>query len=262
MTSNKITLSASLVIYKNDPEMLNQVLTSFGKIPVKSTLVVIDNSPTPELSNLFIAHENVEYFHMDGDNLGFGKAHNVALSKISASPYHLVLNPDVYFEDGVVPELIAQLETSSDIGLIQPKVLFPDGRIQYLCKRYPTFLTFFVRRFIPKSLHSLIQKRMDWYEMRDTGYDKTMDVPVLSGCFMLFRRTCLDEVGYFDDKMFMYCEDFDLTLRMARKYRTVFYPHVHIFHHWNRGSHKSLKLTWVFIRSAIYFFNKHGWRIA
>lgn len=258
----EIMLSASLVTYRNDILMLKQLLDSFQKIPISSVLIVIDNSPTPELRDFFVLYDDVIYHHMNGENLGFGKAHNLALSKTPFSPYHLVLNPDIYFDENVVPELLDYLENNSEIGLIQPKVLFPDGQLQYLCKRYPTFLTFFVRRFIPKRFQFFIQKRMDWYEMRDTGYDQIMDVPVLSGCFMLFRREYLDEVGYFDDEMFMYCEDFDLTLRMARKYRTVFYPYVHVFHHWNRGSHKSLKLTWVFIRSAIYFFNKHGWRIA
>ena len=59
----------------------------------------------------------------------------------------------------------------------------------------------------------------------------------------------------------MYLEDADINLRMAKKYKTVFYPHVHIFHHWAKGSYKSLKLTIINIQSAIYFFNKHGWKI-
>jgi GT2 family glycosyltransferase len=97
--------------------------------------------------------------------------------------------------------------------------------------------------------------------MRDMGYDKTAEVLYLSGCFMLFRKKYLDEIGYFDEDIFMYFEDADITLRMAKKYKTVFYPHVHIFHHWAKGSYKALNLTIINIQSAIYFFNKHGWKL-
>ncbi len=78
---------------------------------------------------------------------------------------------------------------------------------------------------------------------------------------MLFRRKHLDEIGYFDENIFMYLEDADITLRMSKKYRAIFYPYVQIFHYWAKGSHKSVKLILIAIRSAIYLFNKHGWKL-
>ena len=48
--------------------------------------------------------------------------------------------------------------------------------------------------------------------MRDVGYDKITDVIYLSGCFMLFRKEYLDEIGYFDENIFMYFEDADITI--------------------------------------------------
>ncbi|MFN9734309.1 MAG: glycosyltransferase family 2 protein, partial [Microcystis sp.] len=129
-----------------------------------------------------------------------------------------------------------------------------------LCKRQPTVLTLFIRRFIPKKMQFLFKKRLDWYEMRDISYNQIMEVPIISGCFMLFNRKYLDEIGYFDKNMFMYFEDYDLTLRMSKKYKTILYPHVNIYHHWARGAHNSTKLAIVFAQSAVYFFNKHGWK--
>ncbi|RUS95242.1 glycosyl transferase family 2 [Dulcicalothrix desertica PCC 7102] len=255
---DKAILSVSLVVYKNNPELLRKVISSIFETPFKIHMTVVDNSPTSQLSTLFSGVKNIDYLYNDSNNYGFGKAHNIAINHFNAR-YHLVVNPDVYFNANVIPELIKYLESNQDIGLISPIIYYPNGEIQYLCKRYPSIFLLFARRFIPKKLQILFQKHLDWYEMRDIGYGNVMDVPYLSGCFMLFRRKYLDEIGYFDENIFMYLEDADITLRMSRKYRTVFYPHVHIFHHWGKGSYKSFKLMMINIQSAIYFFNKHGW---
>ncbi|RZK61256.1 MAG: glycosyltransferase family 2 protein, partial [Pedobacter sp.] len=93
-----------------------------------------------------------------------------------------------------------------------------------------------------------------------TNYDKIMDVPYLSGCFMLLRVESIQKVGLFDENIFMYGEETDLCRRLiASGYRTVFYPKVEIFHHFEKGSHKSWRLTKVGIQSALYYFNKWGW---
>ncbi len=256
-------LGVSLVLYKNDPEMIRQAISSLAETPIDFRLVVIDNSPVDELSTIVSTFSKfkVEYLHNDGKNLGFSKAHNLAIEKLADCDYHLVMNPDIYFDQNLIIELVDYLEKHQDIGLIQPKVFFPDGQLQYLCKRYPTFFVFFVRRFIPGIFQTAFKDYVDWYEMRDTGYSQIIDVPFLSGCFMLFRRKYLDEIGYFDENMFMYLEDADITLRMSEKYRAVFYPHVWIYHYWARGSHKSLKLAFVMTQSIFYFFNKNGWKL-
>ena len=231
--------------------------------PIKISLSVVDNSPSPELAKIFdtLNAFDVDYFYNNGLNFGFGKAHNLALGRGKEYDYHLVMNPDVYFEPNVLVELVNYLEENLDVGLIQPKIYYPHGEIQYLCKRYPSVFLLFARRFIPKPLQKLFKNYLDWYEMRDIGYERIIDVPYLSGCFMLLRRKYLDEIGFFDDNIFMYLEDADLTLRMSQKYRSIFYPHVHIYHHWAKGSYKSFRLMLVTIQSSFYLFRKHGWRI-
>jgi GT2 family glycosyltransferase len=59
----------------------------------------------------------------------------------------------------------------------------------------------------------------------------------------------------------MYFEDYDLTVRMAKKYKTIFYPFVQIYHLAGRGAYKSIKLAAIFMASGMYFFSKHGWRL-
>lgn len=257
----RLVITASLVIYRNDADVLLKSVTSLlnSDPQLDVHLSIIDNSPSPELGNIF-KDLPVDYYYNNA-NVGFAKAHNLAISRCGVSDYHLVINPDIYFEPNVISELIDYLENNQDVGLIQPKILYPHGEVQYLCKRYPTFFALFARRFLPKRFHFIVQSYLDFYEMRDMGYDKIAEVIYLSGCFMLFRRKCLDEIGYFDENIFMYLEDADITLRMSKKYKTIFYPYVHIFHYWAKDSYKSFKLMLVNIQSAIYFFNKHGWKI-
>ena len=86
-----------------------------------------------------------------------------------------------------------------------------------------------------------------------------MDVPYLSGCFMLLRNDCLRKIGLFDENIFLYTEDIDLTRRIHKHYRTVFYPDVSIYHIHERGSYKSLVPFLIHLRSAVKYFNKWGW---
>jgi GT2 family glycosyltransferase len=251
---------ASLVLYQNDIQMIQQLLSSIADTALKIELIVVDNSPTPELSIIFKDIEYIQYFH-DPTNPGFSTSHNWAISKIEDVDYYIVLNPDIYFEPEVIPQLIDYLDKNTEIGLIQPKICFPNGDIQYLCKRYPSLLILLIRRFVPKSLHFFWRNYLDRFEMKDVGYDKIIDVIYLSGCFMLFRKKYLDEIGYFDENIFMYFEDADITIRMSEKYRSVFYPHTQVFHYWARGSYSSWKLAVINIQSAFYFFCKHGWKI-
>jgi GT2 family glycosyltransferase len=255
-------LTVSLVLYQNAPKIVSETLSSITNTLIEYKLCIIDNSPTPKLQALCINFPYIEYYH-NPSNPGFGTAHNMAILKLNSeeAPYHLILNPDLYFEPSVIPALINYLEQHHEIGLIQPKICFPSGKTQNLCKRYPSLLVLFIRRFIPKQLHFPFRDYLDYFEMKDMGYNKIADPIHLSGCFMLFRKKYLDEIGYFDEIFFMYFEDVDITIRMSAKYRSVFYPYVQVFHYWARGSHTSWRLAIAHARSAFYFFCKHGWKI-
>lgn len=252
-------LSISIVTYKNDIDKLIEVLKSLKPLLLKHETIIVDNSPESNINFLCDIFPGIHYFH-NPSNPGFGTAHNLAVSKVSNCKYHLVLNPDVYFKPDVIPELLQYLDTNPDVGLVQPKVYSPNGDIQYLCKTYPTFLVLFARRFIPTQFQFLIKDKLESFEMRETGYNSIVEAQYLSGCFMLFRRSCFDEIGGFDENIFLHMEDADITYRMSKKYKAIFYPHVHIFHHWARGSHKSISQTINTIQSALHFFNKHGWK--
>lgn len=251
---------ASIVVYNNPPEMLKDAAESFlnsSNLNVK--LYVIDNSPTSALESVF--SELPVSYHFNGKNVGYGKAHNWALNQAEPSKYHLILNPDIVFSKGVLEELIQYMDMHQDVGIICPRVLNEDSTIQYLNKRQPTVFDLFIRRFIPSWLRFIFKRRLDYYEMKDVGYDGIYDVPFIPGSFMLCRTHILKEVGGFDPRYFMYFEDADLSRKVQQhNYRTVYYPYVTVTHIWERASHKSKKMALILIVNGIRYFNKWGWK--
>lgn len=252
-------LTASIVAYKSPAAILAQAIHSFLSATEDSRLFLIDNSPTDQLK--YLAYDPRITYIFNSKNIGFGAGHNISLRKIvNESKYHVVLNPDVYFDKNVLTTLYNYMEQSSDIGLIMPKVLYPDGRLQPVCKLLPSPKTLIVRRFL-NFLTTMHDKENYRYELHESGYDKIIEAPFLSGCFMFLRTEALRTVGLFDERFFLYTEDTDLSRRIHKYYRTIFFPGVSIYHYHQRGSYKSPVLLWRNILSAIKYFNKWGWAI-
>lgn len=251
-------LNVSIVLYNNEKSQLKKIIKTFLDIDLDIILYLVDNSNNDDLKELASMDNRIMYI-FNNVNLGYGTAHNIAMQKSIEEnvPYHLVLNPDIYFENGVIEELFKYMEMNDNIGNIMPRVLYPDGKIQYLCKLLPTPIDLIFRRFIP--FKKLKEKRNKQYELHFTGYNQIMHVPNLSGCFMFLRTSALQEVGLFDENIFMYLEDVDLNRRLGKKYKTIFYPDVHITHEYAKESYKNRKLLKYHIQSAVYYFNKWGW---
>jgi GT2 family glycosyltransferase len=248
--------SCAVVSYCHEPDEIAPLLASLARCVPPPLLYLVDNSPTPALAQVAAAHHAV--YHHQPDNPGFACAHNRALREAleQGSDYHFVVNPDIRVVPDALPPMLAFMEQHRDVGLLAPRVHFPDGRLQPLCKLLPEPVNLAVRRFFPW-LHRLRGRAQ--YEMHSSGYDHVMDVPVLSGCFMLMRCDTLRRVGLFDERFFLYFEDVDLSRRIGRVARTVFFPDVHVEHGYAAGSYRNARLLWHHIVSAVRYFNKWGW---
>lgn len=251
-----MNLTASIVVYKNDARILGNTIKSCLQGYPDMHLYVVDNSPEDDARKL-CDDPRITYI-FNGKNLGFGPGHNVALRKVlDRSKYHIVVNPDVFFDEQVIPRMCDFMDMNPDAGLSMPKVLHPNGALQHLCKLLPKPHNLIYRRFL--RFYKAFEKHDHLYEMRFTGYNKVMDVPFLSGCFMFLRTDALKKTGLFDEKIFLYTEDVDLSRRIHRFYRTMFFPEVSIYHYHEKGSYKKWNLLLHNIESAISYFNKWGW---
>jgi len=251
---NKV--AASIVTYKTDLKILRHAVKSFQNSSVTGKLTIIDNSPTDILRER-CEEWKIDYQH-SSRNIGYGSAHNIAMKEsLDRSKYHLVLNPDVYFERDTIEKLYWFMEERQNAGLAMPMVRYPNGKIQMLCKLLPTPLNLAARRFFSSAAWS--QKINERYELAASNYNQIINVPFLSGCFMFLRTAALKQVGLFDERFFLYAEDTDLSRRINQQFETLFYPMAEIFHVHERGSYKNLEHTLYNLKSAILYFNKWGW---
>ena len=263
-------ITASIVTYNNNLLDLEGILRSLLFSPVQRVWI-IDHSDTftrleGELQEYkrrddeYLKHEGrgFQLEYIKEVNKGYGSGHNVALRMAmdEGSQYHLVVNPDVWFGAEVIPALWRLMEEDETIAQVMPKVLFLNGSVQRLAKLLPTPMDLFSRFFLPAKL---ISKRNDRFELRHSGYDKEMNVPFLSGCFMFFRVNALKSEGIFDERFFMYMEDVDITRRLHVKYKTLFFPSVSIYHRFSRLSYHNWQLSLAHMISVVKYFNKWGW---
>lgn len=257
MKTAAVEASCCIVCYHNPVDQVERLLASVTMARPAMLVYLIDNSRTDALRAL-AGRTGAVYRHQP-DNPGYARAHNWALNAAVAagSRYHLVLNPDVQLPLDGIGKLLAYMEAHPDVGLVAPRVHYPDGRLQPLCKLLPYPLELAVRRFFPLLHRS--SGRLARYELHGSGYSQVMDVPALSGCFMLMRVETVLRVGLFDERFFLYFEDVDLSRRVGRVARTVFVPHVAIVHDYGRGSYRNWRLLWHHMVSAARYFNKWGW---
>lgn len=248
-------LTASLVLYHNSMSDVNTVINCVLNSSIDK-LYIIDNSRNDSFRILEKISDKIRYIH--NENIGYGGAHNIAIREAMSlgAKYHIVVNPDIYFEKGTIESLAKYMDNNPDVGQVMPKVYFPNGELQYLCKMVPTPMDLIFKRFMPSRL---TKKSLYKFQLRFTGYNKIMNVPYLSGCFMFFRVSALREVGLFDERFFMYPEDIDITRRMHEKYKTIFFPEVSIIHAHAAASKTNIKMLKIHILNMIKYFNKWGW---
>jgi len=234
---------ASIVIYNEHQETLKKVVDGFLSIEFEKKLFIVDNSPHNALEEFCRSYENVEYI-FSGENLGFGKAHNLILKDIVDSEIHLVLNPDIYFQALELEGFLEWFASCDDVSLAIPKVLNVDGTVQDVVRDIPTPI-------------SLLKRKLKIESGELTIADKSIvEIPFAHGCFMAFKDDVFQKLGGFDERYFMYMEDIDIWIRAKKFGKTVINTNFSIYHEHRKGSSKSFKLLFYHIRSAIQFFWK------
>jgi N-acetylglucosaminyl-diphospho-decaprenol L-rhamnosyltransferase len=234
-----------------------------GAAPLAWECVVMDNDSrdgTPELVERDAAWARVI---RTGGNLGYAKAVNRGIAATRGASV-LVLNPDCVWHPGAIHALVDWLRAHPRCGIAAPRILNPDGSLEYSARGYPDSLTFLFNRY---SLLTRLWPGNRWskrYLLLGWDHASPRSVDWVSGAAMLARRTAIDAVGPMDEAFFMFNEDVDWCRRMNLAGWSVDYvPAATVMHH--IGSSKQGTSNRVILerhRGMIHYFRKHHRRSA
>ncbi len=166
----------------------------------------------------------------NNDNLGFGKANNIG-AKQSKGRILCFLNPDTLVKDGI-KNMIQYLLTNPEVGLVSPLVYEADGKtIAYLYK--PVYFHFMLQLldlfFTPIVRTLYTYKRYN--QKKNILKKKPFEAELIHGCIMLLRKEVFNQIGGFDDNIFMYGEETDMWFKLKKlKYKIMIYPNASILH--------------------------------
>ena len=273
------SLSIGIVTYRSADEVVRRLLESLSAavrraeaqtaMDVAIQLVCNDDETAPfgALSALVddLAESAPECLHCElvtgHGNIGYGAAQNLAIRRSSAD-YHLVLNPDVELDADALLESVRFLDSNPDAAIVAPRALDGSGRYAGLAKREPSVLVLLLRALSVPASSGFFGRRMGRYVYSDRlPSDRAQPIDLASGCYMFCRASALRAVGGFDERYFLYFEDYDLSRRIAVHGRIYEVPGVRIRHHGGDTARRGFGRIARFVRSGIRYFNVWGWRI-
>ena len=222
-------LSVVIVSYRCGA-LLDECLTSLeaNRADVDMEVEVVDNASGDDTVEVSRRHAWVTTTALD-ENIGFARANNVAMDRARGRAV-LVLNPDTVVPPGALRACLDELWRDPSVGLLSPRLIDREGRLDRRCHRgFPTLWSSFC--YFTTLDRVFRGPRSRRYTMGHLPETEAADVEAVSGAFMLMPRDAMVVVGGFDEQFFMYAEDIDLSLRFIEHgYRVRYWPGVDVVH--------------------------------
>jgi len=232
--------------YFNKDDTVNAVKSIFNDLKNSNLdfqMTVVDNSNNKdeieeELKEKF---PKVKYIN-SGLNIGFGKGNNLGFKSAEAR-YYFSFNPDAYIPENsnVIERMVKFMDENPKVGCVGPKILNTDGSLQHSCFRFnkSSILVKPFRHVNWDKKYQKIKKYSGELEMKNFEHDETRPVDWVLGAAMVVRNEVVKEIGWFDERYFMYLEDCDWCMRMWEAGFPVYYLHsVEVMHKHHRDSSK------------------------
>ena len=247
----------AVVVSYNSREHLRAGIEPLSRIEGVRTVVVDNASADDSLAS--ISDLPVETVRLP-QNRGFGAGCNAGW-RVGEAPYVLFLNPDATIDAAAARRLVEVLDQDADVGLVGPRILEADGSLAYSMRRFPRLRSTYARALF---LHRLFPGAAwsDELVRDDAAYEAAASPDWISGACMLVRRSVLEEIGGFDERFFLYCEDKDLCRRIrAAGHDVRFEPGATARHHGGASAPRAGLLP-VLARSRVAYARKHSGRLA
>lgn len=259
-------LSVIITSYKN-PAVLRLCLESLEKnvLCENYEILVVDSATEEDMETMMRENFPSVRFFPHAKNLGFARLVNTGLRNAKGG-YVLILNADIVIEKKSVDMLIEYLRSNPQVGLVGPKLLNFDGKIQPSRFRFYTPLIIFYRR-TPLGRLKFAKRKIDKFLYKNKDAEKPLKVDWIMGSAMMASRQSISKVGLMEENFgFMYFEDVDWCRRFWEKGLAVaYYPYAKMYHYHGKGSASasSLKavlmnrLTREHIKSGLKYFWKY-----
>lgn len=248
-----------VIVSWNTKEHLRRCLNSIYRPNVETTfeVIVVDNASSDgsaDMAELEFPQTNVI---RNSKNLGFARAANQAII-LGRGNLFMLVNPDAALADKAIDRIITFARDHPDVGIIGCKVFNEDGTLQHSCRRFPTpgvgfFRNTFLGRLFPRNRYTRTYLMTDW------DHNNLREVDWVSGACMVIRRETLSEIGMFDERYFMYCEDLDLCFRAHNAgWKVFYYPRAAATHRKGASSDQAqVRCVVTFHKSLYKFFCKY-----
>ena len=257
-----------VVVSLNTRELLRECLTTLAHESGGLTCetIVVDNASRDGSADMVASEFPDAVLVRSGSNLGFAAANNLAFAKATGR-YVVLLNSDAFLTPGALAGVVRAMDDRPDIGLGGVRLVGRDGAWQPSARMFPSLLN----DFLSLSGLSMRYRTSRFFGRMDrTWADPSASASVdwVPGAFSIIRRSVLEQVGYFDERFFLYYEEVDLCRRIKNAGYAVWYWPEYSVVHLGGESSKTItqlsmskagsQLTLWRMRSALLYHRKHG----
>ncbi len=252
-------LSCIIINYKNSAPLKDCLASVYQTVQeIDFEVIIVDNSENdPGLQHLKKLYSKAQFIS-NSSNVGFAKANNQA-AKIAQGNVLIFLNPDTILSDQAINSMHKHFCSHKEIGALGPKVVNPDGSLQYSCRRFPTLWTGLFNRYSILSRLFPENRFTRQYLMRDFDHNEIRQVDWLSGCCLMVSKNIFEQSHGFDEKYFLFNEDVDLcrTIKQAGK-EVVYFPEVTVTHQVSTSNSKTTARVIIQRHlGMMHYFKKH-----
>lgn len=254
------TLDLSITICSwNTREDLRACLASLERVRDEAQfgVIVVDNASADGSADMTAQEFPWVRLIRSETNLGFTKGHNLAMKEANGRIL-MPLNSDTIVHDGALAKIVAFMGEHLDVGVLGPKLLNPDGSLQFSCRRFPTPMAALFRNTPLGKLFPNNRYARE-YLMQEWPHDEPREVDWVSGAAMCIRREAYEQLGGFDETFFMFLEDVDVCYRAWQLgYKVMYFPDAVITHAIGKSTDKAAnRMIRQFHKSMYLFYRKH-----
>lgn len=256
MPGEKVKLSIIIVNW-NTRDLLAACLASVCAHPPQGRyeLLVVDNASNDGSPALVRERFPQVRLIVKEENVGFARGNNEALS-LCRGEFILLLNPDTVVQPHSIELLVQFLETHPEAGAAGARLLNADGSLQTSCYPAPK-----LSRELWRLFHMDLFYPYGEYQMNKWPTDLAREVDVMMGAALMFRRSVLEEVGFFDGRYFMYSEEVDLCYRVRQAgWRLYWVPRSRVIHYKGQSTKQVAGDMFIqlYLGKLLYFRKYYG----